>query len=202
MAVRVWLAVLLAVAVPTCRPSERPQRAPATSQVVARGVLLAATVAPESALAQQQAGHLLPDLVVAEDVGLHVDVIARRADCPMHRAVGHRPVAQQLDIVPDRERGLAQRLLDRQVPGEQLAALALPRQGLQQQQVALGPGDPPRQHDDLAVHVDAPAIGQPCHPVASDAPGIEHAEIDARVHHAHPLLGDITALDDRLGDVA
>ncbi|MNG09829.1 hypothetical protein D3C84_932650 [compost metagenome] len=69
-------------------------------------------------LGDQGVGEALPDLVVVEDVGFHVDVVTRAFDGREHRRVGLGAVLQQVDLVAVGERAAHQGLFDRQMQVE------------------------------------------------------------------------------------
>ena len=69
-------------------------------------------------LGDQRIGELATDVVVLEDVGLHVDVVARPADRREHRRVRGRPVLEQRDGVAGGQRRSGNGFLEREVAVE------------------------------------------------------------------------------------
>ena len=82
------------------------------------------TCTPCALLGDQGLRETLADLVVLEDVGLHVDVVARRHDGRQHRLVGGRAVLQQQHLVARGQRAADDGLLERQVAVEDVGVLA------------------------------------------------------------------------------
>jgi hypothetical protein len=70
----------------------------------------------------------LADLVIVQDVGLHVDVILRRQDGCVHCPIGRRAVLQQQHLVAGRQRTADDGLLNRKVAREDVGVLAAVRQ--------------------------------------------------------------------------
>jgi hypothetical protein len=66
----------------------------------------------------------LADLIVFEDVGLHVDVILRRADGRDHGLVGRRTVLEQTNVVAGGQRAAGHGLFERQMALEHVARFA------------------------------------------------------------------------------
>jgi hypothetical protein len=75
-------------------------------------------------LGDEQVGELAPDVVVPEDVDLEIDMVLRGADRGEHRLVGRRPVLEDGQPVARDERAAGDRLLDRDVALQEVAALA------------------------------------------------------------------------------
>ena len=63
------------------------------------------------------------DLVILEDVGLHVDVVARRLDGREHRPIGVRAVLQQSDPIAGQQRAVGDGLLEREVTVEDVGVV-------------------------------------------------------------------------------
>jgi len=68
----------------------------------------------------------LADLVILEDVGLQVDVVARRQDGREHRAISVRSVLQQPDPVAGQQRAVGHGLLHCEVTVENTGVLGTP----------------------------------------------------------------------------
>ena len=68
------------------------------------------------------------DLVIVEDVSLHVDVVTGCVDCGDHRPVGGRAILQKAHFVAGRQRAADDGLLHRQVAIEQVSLPATPFQ--------------------------------------------------------------------------
>ena len=64
------------------------------------------------------------DLIVVEDVGLHVDVILRRQDGGVHRLIGGRSILEQQHLIAGGQRRADDGLLERQVAVEDIGVLA------------------------------------------------------------------------------
>ncbi|MNF69321.1 hypothetical protein D3C84_511970 [compost metagenome] len=86
----------------------------------------------------QRLGEALADLVVVEDVGFHVDVVACRADGRHHRLIGLRAVLQQLDMIAGGQRTAGDGLLDRQVQVEDVGGHAAGLDALEDGLAAFG----------------------------------------------------------------
>ena len=73
----------------------------------------------------------LADLVVVQDVGLHVDVILRRQNGRVHCLVGGGAILQQPHLVAGGQRAADDGLFQRQMAGEDVGVLASARQAIE-----------------------------------------------------------------------
>ena len=87
-------------------------------------------------LLDQRISEAQADLVVFEDVGLHVDVVACRLDGCKHRAVCLRPVHEQPDPIAGQQRAVGHRLLEREVAVEDVRLVGSPFERLQDRAAA------------------------------------------------------------------
>ncbi len=83
-----------------------------------------------------------PDLVVLDDVGLEVDMVAGVVDGLEHRVVGGRTVDEQRDLVALRERRVAHRLGHGGQALQQVGGLARPLEPRQDRPALLGGEEP------------------------------------------------------------
>ena len=83
------------------------------------------------------------DLVILEDVGLHVDVVARRQDGREHRTIGVRSVLQQPDPVAGQQWAVGHRLLEREVTVEDVGVVGTALELLQDRLAARRRERPP-----------------------------------------------------------
>jgi hypothetical protein len=82
-------------------------------------------------LVDQRLRKALADLVVLQDIGLHVDVVARRGDGFQHRAVGGWAVLQQRHLVAGGQRAADDGFFERQVAIEDAGRLARRAQAIE-----------------------------------------------------------------------
>ena len=82
-------------------------------------------------LVDQRLREALADLVVLDDVGLHVDVVARGRDRREHGVVGGRAVLQQHHVVAGGQRTADDGLLERQVALEDVGRLTRGAQSIE-----------------------------------------------------------------------
>jgi hypothetical protein len=95
-------------------------------------------------LGDERFGEPLADLVVVEDVGFHVDAVARGGDRAEHGGVGVRAVLEDDDAVAEDERAVGHGLLEGEMARQHVAALCAAELGdqllaaLRRQDAAVG----------------------------------------------------------------
>ena len=132
-------------------------------------------------LGHQRLGKALAHLVVVEDVGLEVDVVARGLDGREHGPVGGRPVLQQQHLVAGGQRAADQGLFEREVALEDTGGRAARRQAVEDGAAARHRQRATRA---LQLHRRAGRLRQVGHDARQAAAADATAQGQHRQHHA------------------